>query len=140
MDKKEDNKTKEQERIALKEEWDTIPFAQIIGGLIKKINESFRQIQYGNWPNSSLIETKMKDLTHRTSKIKNQIERITKEKKKVTPEIYINTNNINNIIKFESPNFFPNIKKQKSSINMEIPLFSKFIHSMIIHQSIIIYH
>ena len=59
------------------------------------INESFRQIESGNWPNSSLIETKMKDLTNRTSTIKNKIERITKEKKKVTPEIDINPNKTN---------------------------------------------
>lgn len=39
----------------------------------------------------------MKDLTNRTSTIKNKIERITKEKKKVTPEIDINPNKTNNI-------------------------------------------
>uniref|UniRef100_A0A3Q7JKY4 Translocon at the inner envelope membrane of chloroplasts 214 n=1 Tax=Solanum lycopersicum TaxID=4081 RepID=A0A3Q7JKY4_SOLLC len=48
----------------------------------------------------------MKDLTDRTSTIKNQIERITKEKNKVTPEIDINPNKTNNIKKFELPNFF----------------------------------
>ncbi|TMW94862.1 hypothetical protein EJD97_009690 [Solanum chilense] len=32
LDKKEDNKRKEQARIAIDEAWDTIPFAQIIRG------------------------------------------------------------------------------------------------------------
>ena len=65
-----------------------------IGGMEKEkdsrisnqiINESFSQIQkiqIPDWTNSSLIETKMQDMTDRTSTIKNQIERITEEKKK----------------------------------------------------------
>ncbi|XP_055808058.1 protein TIC 214-like [Solanum dulcamara] len=79
------------------------------------INETFSQIQSENWPNSSLIETKMKDLTNRTSTIKNEIERITKEKKKVTPEIDIRPNKTNNIKKFESPNFFFQILKSRNT-------------------------
>ena len=79
------------------------------------INESFSQIESGNWPNSSLIESKMKDLTDRTSTIKNQIERITKEKKKVTPEIDISPNKTNNIKKFESPKKIFQILKRRNT-------------------------
>nr|UZA66696.1 hypothetical chloroplast RF19 [Decalobanthus boisianus] len=74
-----------------------------IGGMEKEkdsrisnqiINESFSQIQkiqIPDWTNSSLIETKMQDMTDRTSTIQNQIERITEEKKKVTLELDIST-------------------------------------------------
>nr|AME16612.1 Ycf1 [Ligustrum vulgare] len=55
------------------------------------IHESSSQIASPGWTNSSLTEKKMKDLTDRTNTIRNQIERITKEKKKVTPEIEINS-------------------------------------------------
>nr|BDR61698.1 hypothetical protein RF1 [Erycibe henryi]BDR61712.1 hypothetical protein RF1 [Erycibe henryi] len=53
------------------------------------INESFSQIKITDWTNSSLIETKMQDMTDRISRIQNQIERITEEKKKVTLELNI---------------------------------------------------
>nr|YP_010599172.1 hypothetical chloroplast RF1 [Primulina mabaensis]WAL03549.1 hypothetical chloroplast RF1 [Primulina mabaensis] len=61
----------------------------------QKINKPVSKIGSTNWSNSSLTEKKMKDLTDRTSQIRNQTERIRKEKKKVTTRI-----NINNI----SPN------------------------------------
>nr|YP_009938498.1 hypothetical chloroplast RF1 [Achimenes cettoana]QNU39782.1 hypothetical chloroplast RF1 [Achimenes cettoana] len=61
----------------------------------QKIHESFSQIASADWTNSSLTKKKMRDLADKTSLIRNQIERIAKEKKKVTPRI-----NINNI----SPN------------------------------------
>nr|WRO44682.1 Ycf1 protein [Hedyotis uncinella] len=66
----------------IKDEKDSIINNQII-------HESFSQTQIAspNWANSSLTEKKMKDLADRTSTILNQIERITKEKKKVTPRI-----------------------------------------------------
>nr|YP_010516472.1 hypothetical chloroplast RF1 [Meehania henryi]UXL88649.1 hypothetical chloroplast RF1 [Meehania henryi] len=51
------------------------------------IHESFSQIASPSWTNSLLIEKKTKDLTDRTSTIRNKIERISKEKKKVTPRI-----------------------------------------------------
>nr|UKO32306.1 hypothetical chloroplast RF19 [Evolvulus alsinoides]UKO32318.1 hypothetical chloroplast RF19 [Evolvulus alsinoides] len=57
------------------------------------INESFSQsekIEIPDWTNSSLIETKMQAITDRTSTIKNQIERINQEKKKVTLELDMN--------------------------------------------------
>nr|YP_010635998.1 hypothetical chloroplast RF1 [Leptoboea multiflora]WBQ48383.1 hypothetical chloroplast RF1 [Leptoboea multiflora] len=63
-----------------KEEKDSIISNQII-------HKSVSQIASTNWPISSLTEKKMKDLTDKTSRIRNQIERITKEKKKVTTRI-----------------------------------------------------
>nr|YP_010599694.1 hypothetical chloroplast RF1 [Primulina versicolor]WAL04071.1 hypothetical chloroplast RF1 [Primulina versicolor] len=56
----------------------------------QKINKPVSKIGSTNWSNSSLTEKKMKDLTDRTSKIRNQTERIRKEKKKVTTRININ--------------------------------------------------
>nr|YP_009306532.1 hypothetical chloroplast RF1 [Helwingia himalaica]AOP19449.1 hypothetical chloroplast RF1 [Helwingia himalaica] len=58
----------------------------------KIIHESFNQIRSTDWTNYSLTEKKMKDLTARTSIIRNQIERITKDKTKVTPGINISPN------------------------------------------------
>nr|YP_010462899.1 Ycf1 [Primulina sclerophylla]UUJ36655.1 Ycf1 [Primulina sclerophylla] len=55
----------------------------------QKINKPISKIGSTNWSNSSLTEKKMKDLTDRTSKIRNQIERIRKEKKKITTRINI---------------------------------------------------
>nr|YP_010210459.1 hypothetical chloroplast RF1 [Paraboea guilinensis]UBD08343.1 hypothetical chloroplast RF1 [Paraboea guilinensis] len=63
-----------------KEEKDFIISNQII-------HKSVSQIASNNWSNSSLTEKKMKDLTDRTSRIRNQIEIIRKEKKKVTTRI-----------------------------------------------------
>ncbi|XP_047967385.1 protein TIC 214-like [Salvia hispanica] len=51
------------------------------------IHKSFSQIASPSWTNYRLTEKKMKDLTDRTSTIRNQIERISKEKKKVTTRI-----------------------------------------------------
>nr|QXO88791.1 Ycf1 [Hoya hamiltoniorum]QXO88813.1 Ycf1 [Hoya hamiltoniorum] len=53
------------------------------------IHESVSLFQSQNWKNYALI--KREDLTGRTRTIKNKIERITKEKKKITPSgVYIN--------------------------------------------------
>nr|YP_010913211.1 hypothetical protein RF1 [Viridantha plumosa]WIL89400.1 hypothetical protein RF1 [Viridantha plumosa] len=49
----------------------------------KIIHKSTIQIQSMNWTNYSLIEKKIKDLSDRTITIRNQIERITKDKKKI---------------------------------------------------------
>nr|YP_010875844.1 hypothetical protein RF1 [Hemiboea purpurea]WHE16866.1 hypothetical protein RF1 [Hemiboea purpurea] len=53
----------------------------------QKIQKSVNKIASTNWSNYSLTEKKIKDLTDRTSQIRNQIERIRKEKKKVTTRI-----------------------------------------------------
>nr|WKT13439.1 hypothetical chloroplast RF21 [Boswellia sacra] len=47
------------------------------------IHESSIQIRSMNWTNFSLTETKRKDLTNRTNRIRKQIEKITKDQKKV---------------------------------------------------------
>lgn len=52
------------------------------------IHESFSQIQSRHWTNPSMTEKKKKNMTDRTSTIRNQIERITKAKTKLTPEVY----------------------------------------------------
>nr|YP_009546793.1 hypothetical chloroplast RF 19 [Anigozanthos flavidus]AYP35533.1 hypothetical chloroplast RF 19 [Anigozanthos flavidus] len=49
----------------------------------KIINESTIQFQSTNWTNFLLIEKKMNDLADKTITIRNKIERITKEKKKI---------------------------------------------------------
>nr|QUL61490.1 hypothetical chloroplast RF19 [Nitraria sphaerocarpa] len=58
------------------------------------IHESSIKIVPMDWTNFSLAEKKMKDLTNRTSTIRNQIEKITKAKKKrfLTHEIHISSN------------------------------------------------
>uniref|UniRef100_UPI0030FE9869 hypothetical protein RF1 n=1 Tax=Primula partschiana TaxID=690505 RepID=UPI0030FE9869 len=56
------------------------------------INESMNQIRYRNWKFFLLTEKKMNGLTDRTSTIRKKIERITKEKKKVTPGINVSPN------------------------------------------------
>nr|YP_010019110.1 hypothetical protein RF1 [Primula dryadifolia]QOJ48725.1 hypothetical protein RF1 [Primula dryadifolia] len=65
------------------------------------INESMNQIRSRNWTNFLLTEKKINGLTDRTSTIRKKIEKITKEKKKVTPGI----------------NISPNTNKSKSSCN-----------------------
>nr|YP_010424256.1 Ycf1 protein [Philodendron hederaceum]USH58606.1 Ycf1 protein [Philodendron hederaceum]UZA66513.1 Ycf1 protein [Philodendron hederaceum] len=55
------------------------------------------RIQSTNWTKRSLIEKKIKDLADRTTTIRNQIEQITKDKKKIilTPDISISPNKTN---------------------------------------------
>nr|URX55141.1 hypothetical chloroplast RF1 [Coptis chinensis var. brevisepala]URX55226.1 hypothetical chloroplast RF1 [Coptis chinensis var. brevisepala] len=70
------------------------------------IHELSIQIRSIDWTNYSLKEKKMKDLTDRTSTIRNQLEKITKYKKNIflTPDIKISPNETscdNNIL--ESP-------------------------------------
>nr|YP_010581035.1 hypothetical protein RF1 [Sarracenia alata]YP_010581045.1 hypothetical protein RF1 [Sarracenia alata]UZT27354.1 hypothetical protein RF1 [Sarracenia alata]UZT27361.1 hypothetical protein RF1 [Sarracenia alata] len=56
------------------------------------IHKSFSRIRPIDWTNYFLTEKKIKDMTARTSTMRNQIEKITKENKKVTPVIGINVN------------------------------------------------
>nr|QOZ39444.1 hypothetical chloroplast RF19 [Sambucus adnata] len=67
------------------------------------IHESFSQIGSTDWTNYSLTEKKMKNLTDRTSTIRNQIERIKKEKKKVTPGINSSPNKTSYNVDSQSP-------------------------------------
>nr|QVL27049.1 hypothetical protein RF1 [Vitex glabrata] len=103
----------ESSQIEIKEEKDSIISNQII-------HESVSQI-------AALAETekKMKDLTDRTSTIRNQIERIAKEKKKVTPRI----NNLSpnktssNAKRFEK---WQILKRRNAQLICKLPLFFKF--------------
>lgn len=63
----------------------------------KTTDESTIRIRSTNWTKHSLIEKKIKDLADRTTTIRNQIEQITKDKKKivVTPGISISPNKTN---------------------------------------------
>lgn len=62
----------------------------------KMIHESSLQIQSMEWTNYSLTEKKIKDLTKRTNTIKNQVEKIIKDKKNefITQEINISSKKI----------------------------------------------
>uniref|UniRef100_A0AB38ZIB8 Protein TIC 214 n=1 Tax=Scrophularia alaschanica TaxID=3138699 RepID=A0AB38ZIB8_9LAMI len=102
----------------IKEKKDSIISNQII-------RESFSQIASPSSTNSSLTEKKMKDLTDRTSTIRNQIERITKEKKKITPKI----NNISpNKTSYNAKRFekWQILKKINAQLISKFPLFLKF--------------
>ncbi|GFP98602.1 protein tic 214 [Phtheirospermum japonicum] len=103
----------------LKEEKDSLISNQII-------HESLSQIASPGWRNSSFTEKKMKDLADRTSTILNQIEKISKEKKKVTPRI-------NNLISANKTNYNANrfeklqiLKRRNARIICKLPLFLKF--------------
>nr|UDH54495.1 hypothetical protein RF1 [Anemone patens subsp. multifida] len=60
-------------------------------------HESFIRIRSADWTNYSLTEKKMKDLADKTNTIRNQIEKITKEKKNIfiTTSINISPNETN---------------------------------------------
>nr|YP_010883069.1 hypothetical protein RF1 [Androsace henryi]WIF27653.1 hypothetical protein RF1 [Androsace henryi] len=85
------------------------------------INESMNQSRSRNYKNSlltELTEKKMKGLTDRTSTIFKKIERITKEKKKMTPGIKVSTNtnkSNSNAKNFESPKTIWQILKRRST-------------------------
>nr|YP_009477261.1 hypothetical chloroplast RF19 [Dolichandra cynanchoides]YP_009477273.1 hypothetical chloroplast RF19 [Dolichandra cynanchoides]AVM81733.1 hypothetical chloroplast RF19 [Dolichandra cynanchoides]AVM81734.1 hypothetical chloroplast RF19 [Dolichandra cynanchoides] len=101
----------------IKEEKDSIISNQII-------HESFNQITSPSWKNSSVTEKKMKDLTDRTSTIRNQVERITKEKKKVTPRI----NNLSpNKTSYKAKRFekWQILKRRAAELIAKLPLFFK---------------
>nr|QFV19046.1 hypothetical chloroplast RF1 [Callianthemum alatavicum] len=82
------------------------------------IHESSIRIRSADWTNYSLTEKKMKDLADRTSTIRNQIEKITKDKKNIFITTYINispneTSCDEKIL--ESPKNISQILKRKST-------------------------
>nr|ADD30919.1 putative RF1 protein [Liquidambar styraciflua] len=90
----------------------------IISNSNRIIHESSIQFRSMDWTNYSLIEKKTKDLTDRTSTIRNQIEKITKDKKKefLTPEINISPNKKSHKYKrLESPQKFWQILKRRNT-------------------------
>nr|YP_010451016.1 Ycf1 protein [Eleutharrhena macrocarpa]UTV00797.1 Ycf1 protein [Eleutharrhena macrocarpa] len=82
------------------------------------IHESSIQIRPMHWTNYLLTEKKITDLADRTTTIRNQIEKITKDRKKIflTLDINISPNKTNlDNIKFESPKNIWQILKRKST-------------------------
>nr|YP_009447329.1 hypothetical chloroplast RF19 [Adenocalymma candolleanum]YP_009447341.1 hypothetical chloroplast RF19 [Adenocalymma candolleanum]ATY48556.1 hypothetical chloroplast RF19 [Adenocalymma candolleanum]ATY48557.1 hypothetical chloroplast RF19 [Adenocalymma candolleanum] len=98
----------------IKEEKDSIISNQII-------HESFNQITSPSWKNYSVTEKKMKDLTDRTSTIRNQVERITKEKKKLTNNLSPNKTS-SNAKRFEKRQI---LKRRTAELIAKLPLFFK---------------
>nr|YP_010688948.1 hypothetical chloroplast RF1 [Corylopsis platypetala]WBR73791.1 hypothetical chloroplast RF1 [Corylopsis platypetala] len=102
----------------------------IISNNNQMIHESSIQIRSMDWTNYSLTEKKMKDLTDRTSTIRNQIEKITKEKTKefLTPEINISPNKkSNNAKRLESPkNIWQILKRRNTRLIRKWHYFIKF--------------
>nr|YP_010982095.1 Ycf1 protein [Serissa japonica]UZM09083.1 Ycf1 protein [Serissa japonica] len=96
------------------------------------INESFNPIQFPHWTNSSLTEKKKKNITDRTSTIRNQIERITKAKTKINPVIYISPDKRSysyNTERFEfSKSFWKVLKKQNDRL---VSKFDSFIKNFV---------
>nr|QBZ77699.1 hypothetical chloroplast RF1 [Plagiorhegma dubium] len=81
-------------------------------------HESPTQIEYMDWINYSLTKKKIKDLADRTSTIRNQIEKITKDKKKgfLTPDRNISLNETRcNDKRLESPKHIFQIFKRRST-------------------------
>nr|YP_010935104.1 hypothetical protein RF1 [Craterostigma nummulariifolium]WKW53035.1 hypothetical protein RF1 [Craterostigma nummulariifolium] len=110
-------KVERDESSKMKEEKDSIINNQII-------HESFSEIVVPSYTNSSLIEKKIKDFTHRTSTIRNQIERMTKEKKKVTQKINVSSNKRSyNTKRFEKWQIF---KRKNARLICKLPPFFKF--------------
>nr|YP_010489036.1 Ycf1 protein [Eranthis byunsanensis]UWJ89877.1 Ycf1 protein [Eranthis byunsanensis] len=82
------------------------------------IHESSIRIRSMDWTNYSLTEKKMKDLADRTSTIRNQIEKITKDKKNIflTTDVNISPNETScDDKRLESPNLFWRILKRRSA-------------------------
>nr|QIQ22773.1 hypothetical chloroplast RF1 [Cistanche deserticola]QIQ22794.1 hypothetical chloroplast RF1 [Cistanche deserticola] len=87
----------------LKKEKDSLISNQII-------HESLSTISSTNWTNSSVTEKKIKDLAIQTNKIINQIQIISKEKKKITQKI-------NNLISANKKNYNNKIFKKWQILN-----------------------
>nr|WCH58615.1 hypothetical protein RF1 [Chunia bucklandioides] len=104
----------------------------IINNSNRMIHESSIQIRSMDWTNYSLTEKKMKDLTDRTSTIRNQIEKITKDKKRefLTPEINISPNKnkkSHNAKRLESPkNIWQILKRRNTRLIWKSHYFIKF--------------
>nr|YP_009419549.1 hypothetical chloroplast RF1 [Sladenia celastrifolia]ASM46141.1 hypothetical chloroplast RF1 [Sladenia celastrifolia] len=92
------------------------------------IHESFSRTRSTDWTNYLLTEKKMKDLTDRTSTIRNKIERITKDKKKVTPRINVSLNKTSyNAKRFEpQKNIWQILKRKNARLIRKLHYFLKF--------------
>nr|YP_010389476.1 hypothetical chloroplast RF1 [Delavaya toxocarpa]UPQ44797.1 hypothetical chloroplast RF1 [Delavaya toxocarpa]UYA96916.1 hypothetical chloroplast RF1 [Delavaya toxocarpa]UZC54247.1 hypothetical chloroplast RF1 [Delavaya toxocarpa] len=96
----------------------------------RMIHELSIQLGSMNWTNLSLPEKKIKDLTNRTSILRNQIEKITKEKKKglITHEININSNKTSYGTKIlrSSKKIWQILKKKNTRLMRKSYFFIKF--------------
>nr|YP_010018092.1 hypothetical protein RF1 [Primula saxatilis]QOJ47707.1 hypothetical protein RF1 [Primula saxatilis] len=92
------------------------------------INESMNQIRSRNWTNFLLTEKKINGLTDRTSTIRKKIERITKEKKKVTPGINVSSNtNSCNAKRFQlTKTLWQILKRRSTRLIRKFSFFIKF--------------
>nr|QBC72589.1 hypothetical protein RF1 [Simmondsia chinensis] len=97
------------------------------------ILESSIQTRFMNWTNYSLTEKKMKDLTDRTSTIRNQIERITKNKKNGFQTLNISPNKTSYGAKrLESPkNISQILKRRNNRLIRKSHYFIKFFREKI---------
>nr|YP_009503996.1 hypothetical chloroplast RF19 [Xylocarpus moluccensis]AXA07456.1 hypothetical chloroplast RF19 [Xylocarpus moluccensis] len=94
------------------------------------IHESSIEIPSMDWTNFSLTEQKLKDLSNRTSIIRNKIDKITKEKKKgsITQEINISSNKTNFCAKIleSSKKIWQILKKINTRLIRKSYFFLKF--------------
>nr|YP_009936897.1 hypothetical chloroplast RF1 [Anemone taipaiensis]QNT11449.1 hypothetical chloroplast RF1 [Anemone taipaiensis] len=94
-------------------------------------HESSMRIRSVDWTNYSLTEKKMKDLSDKTNIIRNQIEKITKDKKSIFITTYINTSpNETNCDdkRLESPkNFWQILKRRSARLMRKCHYFFNFI-------------
>nr|ARH53598.1 hypothetical chloroplast RF1 [Mangifera indica]UDP55777.1 hypothetical chloroplast RF1 [Mangifera indica]UNZ10882.1 hypothetical chloroplast RF1 [Mangifera indica]WNX93233.1 hypothetical chloroplast RF19 [Mangifera indica] len=95
------------------------------------INELSIQIRSMHWTNFSLTEKQMKDLSNRTNIIRNQIEKITKEKKKglLTQEINISSTKISYRAKIleSSKRIWQILKRRNTRLIRKSYFFIKFL-------------
>nr|YP_009556557.1 hypothetical protein RF1 [Rhabdodendron amazonicum]QBC72506.1 hypothetical protein RF1 [Rhabdodendron amazonicum] len=96
----------------------------------KRIHKSSIQTRSMDWINSSLTEKKIKDLTDKTSTIKNKIERITKDKKKRfrTRKIKISPNQTSYGAKklASMKHFFQILKRSNARLIRQLHFFIKY--------------
>nr|YP_010918019.1 Ycf1 [Boronia edwardsii]WAJ48783.1 Ycf1 [Boronia edwardsii] len=96
----------------------------------QRIHESSIEIPSMDWPNFSQAKKKKKDLTNRTSRIRNQIYKITKEKKKgsLTQETNISSNKPTYSAKILDPsrNIWQILKKKNTRLTRKSYFFVKF--------------
>nr|YP_009577507.1 Ycf1 [Nymphoides crenata]AZA07095.1 Ycf1 [Nymphoides crenata] len=88
------------------------------------IHNSINQIRSTDWTNYSLTEDKMTNLINRTSAIRQQIEEIEKEQKKVTTKKSPNKKNKKNNVE-SPPNFLEILKRKNVQLIVKLHYFIK---------------
>nr|QBC66508.1 hypothetical protein RF1 [Anredera cordifolia] len=97
------------------------------------IHESSIEAQFINFTNYSLTEKRMKDLANRTRTIRNQIDQISKDKKKESVTVNISDNKTNyGVKKLESPqNIGQILKRRNAGLIRKSIFFIKFFREKI---------